>query len=293
MRKCRYQKGSIKKQRGRWVAMWWVDRRRKSRVIGLVKEMTKSDARAVVDRIVTEVNARREKNRVWRFGDFVAEVYFPYYSRKWKDSTKENNVNRVSVHLVSKFGALELSSFRRDELQDLLDAKAHSGLSFSVVDHLRWDMKQIFDMAVAEGQIERNPALLLFTPKEAAKPVRRVMNIEEVQICFAALDQRERLIAKLAVIAGMRPGEIFALTWGRMAATYADIQQRIYRGGNRHAENGSVDSPSGSAGGAAQGYRGMARVLGCNQRQCLGVPVRKNDAALEGQLLAAVDASET
>jgi site-specific recombinase XerD len=60
--------------------------------------------------------------------------------------------------------------------------------SFSVVDHLRWYMKQIFDMAVAEGHVERNPALLLFTPKEAAKPVRRVMNIKEVQTNFAALD---------------------------------------------------------------------------------------------------------
>ena len=134
MRKSRYQKGSVKKQRGRWVAMWWVDRRRKSRVIGLVKDMAKSEARQAVDRIVTEVNARREQNRVWRFGEFVAEVYFPYYSRKWKDSTKENNVNRVSVHLVSTFSARELSGFRRDELQDLLDAKALSGLSFSVVD---------------------------------------------------------------------------------------------------------------------------------------------------------------
>ena len=36
-------------------------------------------------------------------------------------------------------------------------------------------------MAVAEGQIERNPALLLFTPKDARKPVRRVMTIKEVQ----------------------------------------------------------------------------------------------------------------
>jgi len=35
---------------------------------------------------------------------------------------------------------------------------------------------------------------------------------------------------KLAVIVGMRPGEIFALTWDWMAATYADIQQRVYRG---------------------------------------------------------------
>ena len=114
-------------------------------------------------------------------------------------------------------------------------------LSFSVVDHLRWDMKQIFDMAVAEGQVERNPALLLFTPKEAKKPVRRAMTIKEVQICFGALDQRERLIAKLAILAGMRPGEIFALTWGRLTATYADIRQRVYRRNDRHAENRQLD----------------------------------------------------
>ncbi|MGO9269578.1 MAG: tyrosine-type recombinase/integrase [Terriglobia bacterium] len=231
MRKSRYQKGSVKKQRGRWVAMWWVDRRRKSRVVGRVSEMTKSEARAVVDRIVTGVNARREQNKVWRFGEFVAEVYFPYYSRKWKDSTKDNNVNRVSVHLVGTLGERELAAFIRDELQDFLDGKAkRDGLSFSVVDHLRWDFKQIFDIAVAEGHIERNPALLLFTPKEAKKPVRREMTIGEVQLCFGALDQRERLIAKLAILAGMRPGEIFALTWGRLTATYADIRQRVYRG---------------------------------------------------------------
>jgi integrase len=229
MRK-RYQTGGIKKQRGRWIGMWWVDGGRKSRVLGLVKQMSKSQAREAVSQIVAEENVKRQVNRCWQFGEFVNEVYVPYYSRKWKKSTRENNVNRVSVHLVAGFGNRELSGFKRDELQDLLDAKAKVGLSFSVVDHLRWDMKQIFDMAVAEGHVERNPALLLFTPREAAKPVRRVMNMKEVQTCFGALDRRERLIAKLAVIVGMRPGEIFALTWDRMAATYADIQQRVYRG---------------------------------------------------------------
>ena len=122
MRK-RYQTGGIKKQRGRWIGMWWVDGRRKSRVLGFVKDMSKTEAREAVNRIVTEENAKRQTNRVWRFGEFVEEVYFPYYSRKWKDSTRENNVNRVSVHLVAAFGERELSSFRRDELQDLLDAQ--------------------------------------------------------------------------------------------------------------------------------------------------------------------------
>jgi integrase len=95
---------------------------------------------------------------------------------------------------------------------------------------LRWDLKQVFDMAVAEGHITRNPALLLFTPKEAKKSQREIMTAAEVQTCFRALGPRERLIAKLAILAGIRPGEIFALTWGEMTSTYANIRQRVYRG---------------------------------------------------------------
>ena len=226
----RHSTGGVRKQRGRWIGMWYADGKRKSRVVGSIREMTKGQAREEVAKIVAQERARRETDRVWKFGEFVERIYFPYYSRKWKDSTRENNVNRVSVHLVTPFRDRELSGFRRDELQDLLDVKAkQDGLSFSVVDHLRWDMKQVFDMAVAEGQIARNPALLLFTPREAKKPVWRVMTMKEGQICFGALAQRERLIVKLAILAGMRPGEIFALTWGRLTATYADIRQRVYR----------------------------------------------------------------
>src|SRR5580658_10282231 len=224
----RHSTGGVRKQRGRWIGMWYVDGERKSKVVGSIRDMTKSKAREKVAKIVAGERAKREMNRAWKFGEFVETIYFPYYSRKWKDSTRENNVNRISVHLVAPFGDRELLSFRRDELQDLLDLKA-KGLSFSVVDHLRWDMKQIFDMAVAEGQVVRNPALLLFTPKEAKKPVHRAMTIREVQLCFGALDQRERLIVKLAILAGMRPGEIFALTWGRLTATHAAIRQRVYR----------------------------------------------------------------
>ena len=230
MRKSRYQKGSVKKQRGRWVALWWDNHSRKSRVIGLVKDMTKSEASAVVGQIVDEMEAKRQESRIWRFSEFVSEVYFPYYSRKWKASTRVNNMNRVTIHLVDSLGARELKSLRRNELQDLLDGEARDGLSFSTVDHLRWDLKQVFDMAVAEGYIERNPATLLFTPREAVRAEKRVMNVDEVKNCFAVLDQRERLVVKLAILAGMRPGEIFALTWGRLTATSVHIRQRVYRG---------------------------------------------------------------
>src|ERR1700728_385847 len=132
----RYSTGGIKKQRGRWVGMWWLDGRRKSRVLGFVNKMSKSAAREAVNRIVAEETGNRKRNKLWRFGEFVETVYFPYYSRKWKTSTKQNNVNRVTVHLVSAFGERELTGFRRDGLQDLLDRKVKDELSFSVVGHL-------------------------------------------------------------------------------------------------------------------------------------------------------------
>jgi hypothetical protein len=46
------------------------------------------------------------------------------------------DVNLVSIHLVEAFGARELTSFKRDELQAVLDEDAQAGLSFSTVDHL-------------------------------------------------------------------------------------------------------------------------------------------------------------
>src|ERR1700736_968658 len=120
----RHSTGGVRKQRGRWIGMWYADGKRKSRVVGSIKDMTKSKARAEVAKIAAAERAKREANRVWKFGEFVEVIYFPYYKRKWKASTAENNVNRISVHLVVPFRDRELSGFRRDELQDLLDLKA-------------------------------------------------------------------------------------------------------------------------------------------------------------------------
>jgi integrase len=221
----RHSMGGVRRQRGRWIGTWYADGKRRSQVVGSVQDMAKSEAREEVAKIIAAECAQRDTKQ---FRAFVEEVYLPFYRRKWKLSTRGINENRVAVHLVSQFRDRKLDSFSRDELQDFLDSKG-SRLSFSTVAHLRWDLKQIFDMAVAEGELQRNPAKLLFTPKFAAKARRRVMTIADVQKLFEALGPREQLIAKLAVLAGMRPGEIFALTWGRISDC-AEIRQRVYRG---------------------------------------------------------------
>ena len=229
----RFQKGSL--QKGAWVARWWQDGERKARILGRISQMTKAQAQSELAALVAPVNDRRtEPSEQRNFGDFVRDVYLAFYRRKWKRSTTMTNEDRLAHHLTSDFGARSLGSFGRDELQAFLDRKGEV-LSFSVVDHLRWDLKQIFDMAVAEGYLRKSPAVLLFTPRECRRAETRVMIVEEVRQMLSVLDVRERLIARLALIAGMRPGEIFGLKWARMETDYADIRQRVYRG--------DVDSP--------------------------------------------------
>ena len=232
----RFQNGNLFKRGKSWVAQWWEDGHRRKRMLGRVGQMTKAEAQRELAKIVSPINSREiPPSQSCSFSDFVERVYLPFYRRKWKRSTALTNEDRIEHHLVSEFGQGTLGSFNREQLQAFLDRKGASGLSFSVVDHLRWDLKQIFDMAVAEGFIVRNPAQLLFTPRDCPRAATQIMTIEEVRKLFGVLEIREQLIARLAVLAGMRPGEIFALTWQRLEAEYADIQQRVYRG--------DIDSP--------------------------------------------------
>ena len=138
------------------------------------------------------------------------------------------NKDRIKREIVEELGQRELRTFTRDQLQSLLDSK--SSKSFSTVEHLRWDLRQIFELAVAEGIINRNPAAMLFTPRECSRPKHRTMSADQVKAALAVLELRERLVFKLAVLAGMRPGEIFALRRTRLGENIADIQERIYRG---------------------------------------------------------------
>ena len=203
MRK-RYQEGSLRKVDGSFIAQWWEDGHRRKRRLGRI---TKTEAQSQLAAILAPINARsRTPSAACRFGDFMEQVYLPFYRRKWKGSTTESNEYRLRFHLTNDLAARSMGSFDRDELQALLDRKAAKGLSYSTVAHLRWDLSQIFNMAVAEGYVSRSPATLLFVPREAARPEHRTMTIEEVRKLLSVLEWRERVIAGLAIIAGLRNG---------------------------------------------------------------------------------------
>lgn len=239
MRK-RYQKGSLqlRRQGGVWVwlGMWREAGKGRTKTLGRKGNMTKTEARQALDSILAPLNAWYGPGS-WnmRVGDFIRDVYYPYCRRKWKRSTRMTTEERINKHIVPELEESEIRSIGRARLQDLLDGKAAAGMSSSVPNNLRFNLKHIFWVAVADGFIDRNPAELLFTPRNTKRIEQRIATADEIGRAFAALSLRERLILKLAGIGGMRPGEIFGLKWANLEPLYADVRQRIYRG--------DVDSP--------------------------------------------------
>ena len=164
------------------------------------------------------------------FGDFVEHVYFPHCRRTWKPSTEMTTTQIINSHLMKAFEDRVLGTISRSEMQDLLQLKAE-GLSRSMVGHLRWNLNGIFKLAMSDGLIDHNPAQELRIPKncKAGRETRPLTELEVKQF-LGVLNVRERLMARLAIYEGLRPGEILALRWGAVDSDAVAIRQRIYQG---------------------------------------------------------------
>jgi integrase len=194
--------------------------------------MAKGVAESALAAILQPVNSgtAQQPKMVYNFERFVKEVYLPHARRGWKDSTEGTSEQIIQTHLVQEFGGEILQAIRRQELQEFLDRKALD-LSKSVVCHLRWFLNAIFKLAWSDSLITSNPAAELKIPKKC-QPGRdlRPLTEEEVNQYLEVFDLREKLIARLAIIEGMRPGEILALRWRSVAGGVLRVEQRIYKG---------------------------------------------------------------
>jgi integrase len=195
--------------------------------------MSKAQAEEKRDQLVAEANARNANapNPHITFGEFLEAVALPFLRSKWKLSTAATTENRIQHHLGGEFRERRITDLGLKELQSFLNAKA-ANLSRSVVTHLRWDLRSIFRLALAEGYTDRDPTAALFTPREAAPSPSLTLSKEEMERYINVLDTRERVIALLAIFAGMRPGEILALQRRHVSGDCCKvrIEQRIYRG---------------------------------------------------------------
>ena len=245
MRRKRYQRGSVRpRKHGRfkvWVAQWWDGGSKKSKVLGRCADITKAQADVMMAQILEPLNERagQKTARIYTFRRFMDEVFLPVHRRKWKESTRMSSESAIQTHLMPEFGDTLLQEIKREHLQAFLDRKAETH-SHSIVDHARWHLSAIFKMAMGDGAVDLNPTIGLFTPACKPMPAKRVMTKDQILKALTALDLRERLIFRMALFDGMRPGEVLAIRLRNIGDSSLYIDQRLYKG--------NLDTPKGRKG---------------------------------------------
>ncbi|MBV9180847.1 MAG: tyrosine-type recombinase/integrase [Acidobacteria bacterium] len=242
-----YQRVMMRLEDKRWVAYLYVKavdlstgkcrwNKRRIGVLGAKSQMTARQARSKLERI-TGHGRRGAIERITdgpliTLGRFTRQYFFPLREgSSWKEATAETRKSAIEQDILQKFGELPLSAIDKVMLQAHLNDLA-SRLSEGRVRHARLYLKAIFEEAVEQELLSKNPAGKLALPKQLRPVDRTTLTWDQLRLVLGSVSLRDRILLTLDMTETFRPSELFALRWksfDRCARTLS-VTHTAYRG---------------------------------------------------------------
>jgi integrase len=133
-------------------------------------------------------------------------------TREWKSQATRAAVESVfRRHVLPVFGPKRLSELNKFDIQQHITDLTRSW-SRSIVMKARTYIRAALEEAIEQDILRKNTARKL--PKPDTRPTcRRYLQVEEINVLLSQMDARDRLISRICIVCGLRPGELFAARW--------------------------------------------------------------------------------
>jgi len=238
----RYQEGSlviIGKRAKKWRGHFYVyekqadgseKRRFRNVLLGLKAEMDKGQAKQKLrDLIARETRnvAPPPVNVTLRW--FYENRFLPQKEEQWKITSRPKTKRFIENYLLRRFGDFLIVDLDKFTLQTYLNELAPN-FSKSVLAKTRVYLNSILGEAVELEFLPKNPAAKLVVPRSGKKAANLPLTPEQIPQVLFHLGDRDRLIVRMFLVLGLRPGEMFALRWNDKQGNSLRIDTAIVDG---------------------------------------------------------------
>ena len=198
--------------------------------LGLKAEMDKGQARAMLrDMIARETGSMAPAPIAVTLRWFYENRFLPQKEQQWKVTSRPKTKRFIENYLLKRFGDVMLHALDKFTLQTYLNELAPN-FSKSVLTKIRVYLNSILDEAVELEFIGKNQAAKLAVPRSGKKVTGVHLTPEQIPAVLFNLSDRDRLIVRMFLVLGLRPGELFALLWNDKAQNSLRIDTSITNG---------------------------------------------------------------
>lgn len=237
MARPRYQDGSLFIRGKRikvWAARWREDviredgtlhRTQPTVVLGALTELSRREARSLLQKRVSEINQGRHRVRpMMTLDKFSTDHWETGALLALKPSSSRIYKFNLDKYILPTLGSLRLCDVNQTAIQQLLASMRRKGYSGSTLHSVHVTLAKVLQTAVDNGYLERNPARGIKIGEREYNRQRTFLDPLQVQSLLGRLPEPCRIIVVTAVLTGMRIGEILALRWNRLDFQHGTIE---------------------------------------------------------------------
>ena len=150
----------------------------------------------------------------------------------YKHSTQKHRRFMLRRHLLPRFGDSELSAITRQEIQAYVAHLTQQGYAPRSIDHVHDVLSAILRTAVKWGHLRDNPARGVDLPTLKCVRPKWALTRPQAAALLESLPMLPRTMVGLALLSGLRRGELFALRWRDIDehARLLTVREAVYDG---------------------------------------------------------------